>query len=377
MELIIGVLVFTISLVTSLSVVKPVYPEKSEAVLWQETGLNPDQLSSFLTNHNCHENEKKFLACINAIGKISKEQKLRFLPPGKFVEYRLWISEKNSLIPWQKFYKENPNQAKTINFESLWEKELLTKIPKEYHSLMTASGINGYLSVFHDPHTYIMPRPPEGAKKEETVYLAEKEFELNYETIVVEKFEEGTCSEFKKVLEEVLKETPSIYLIFIDLQDNPGGYVPEAVCIASLLVGKKKIVELKPFNAIKQPEIYFGQEEQMYWGHLVLLMNSASASASELLAGSLKSYDRVSIAGERSYGKGTYQETVSWRSNQRIWFRQTQGYFLSPTGTSPQLQGIVPDHPIEEKTKYHREPDLFLYPLDAPVSYLTEELTTK
>ena len=74
MELIIGVLVFTISLVTSLSVVKPVYPEKSEAVLWQETGLNPDQLSSFLTNQNCHENEKKFLACINAIGKISKEQ---------------------------------------------------------------------------------------------------------------------------------------------------------------------------------------------------------------------------------------------------------------------------------------------------------------
>lgn len=376
MEILIGVLAFTIGIITSLSGVSPIYPKKDVALIWQETGLSPDQLSEFLSNKNCHQNEKKFLACISAISKISKEQKLKFSPPGVFSESRSWESEKASLKPWQVFYVKNPKEAKNINFEHLWEKELLKKIPLEYQALMTASGINGYLSVDYDPHTYIFPTKEKEEDSKDIAYLVEKEYNFNYETISIESFENGACEQFKKSLSLALKTNQKLSLIFIDLQDNPGGYVHEAVCIASLLLGKKKIVELKSFSHVKQPEVFYGKEEQMFWGNVILLMNSASASASELLAGALKAYDRVSIAGERTYGKGTYQETSLWRSNQKISIRQTQGYFFSPDGYSPQIQGIVPDHPIQEKTENLREPDLFLFPLERP-NYSALDFTTK
>jgi carboxyl-terminal processing protease len=141
--------------------------------------------------------------------------------------------------------------------------------------------------------------------------------------------------------------------IVIDLRDNGGGLIAEAVSLAGLFLGKADVVMSKGLN--REVKIFRDEDGTFaYTGPLVVLDNERSASASELFTGAMKCYRRALVVGDaHSFGKGSVQGFVDLRKAyggqlgalQENWgmLRVTQELYFLPDGSSPQLQGIASD----------------------------------
>lgn len=183
----------------------------------------------------------------------------------------------------------------------------------------------------------------------------------------INRFTYETCDIVKKNLEELMAQGARGLLV--DLRDNPGGLVEEASCTASLFVGQRKMFVLKYLDSTKEEEVFYGEHDKFFDLPVALLINSETASSAELFAGILKDYDRAVIVGERSFGKGSFQEGTAWFKNPSLTLFQTQGLFYLPSGKSPQAVGVEPDVEVLGKTlTAEREAQMFLYPLQAPSS---------
>jgi len=149
--------------------------------------------------------------------------------------------------------------------------------------------------------------------------------------------------------------------IILDLRNNPGGLLNEAVKIAGLYIDQGPVVQIK--NKESAPKvIYDFNKEIFYKGPLVILINKFSASASEILSGAIKDYKRGIIIGPRNtFGKGTVQ-SYKPLDNKKGAVKITTHIFYQPSGSSNQLNGIKPDLIVpaissiwdvgEEKTLY-------------------------
>ncbi len=136
--------------------------------------------------------------------------------------------------------------------------------------------------------------------------------------------------------------------LIIDLRQNPGGYFQTAVDIASLFVSKGPIVyernkkgELKAYNPT--------QKSLLKDVPVVVLVDRASASASEILAGALKDYQKATIIGERTFGKGVIQSWERLADGSSLIL--TTAYWLTPKKHKIDKQGIVPDIIIRSDKK--------------------------
>lgn len=122
--------------------------------------------------------------------------------------------------------------------------------------------------------------------------------------------------------------------------------------------------------------------KQIYDGKLAVLIDAYSASASELLSGAFRDWNRALVVGQTSFGKGSVQSAGSARGSYRLW--QTEGLFFQPSGTTNQTVGVKPHievyrdlQPSIAETYQLRERDLFLYPLEPrSISYLVPEAAT-
>ena len=130
--------------------------------------------------------------------------------------------------------------------------------------------------------------------------------------------------------------------IVLDLRGNPGGLLNEAIEIAGLFIDSGPVVQIK--DGRNQPQVYNDNDYGIFYdGPVVLLVDKFSASASEILAGAIKDYKRGLIIGPgNTFGKGTVQ------SYNELGFKKgaikvTTHIFYQPSGTSNQLNGIVPD----------------------------------
>ncbi len=143
------------------------------------------------------------------------------------------------------------------------------------------------------------------------------------------KFNEKAASEVKKAFLE-LKEDGMKKLI-IDVRSNPGGLLMEAVKITNFFIPKNKIVVTTKAKIEKWSETFSTQDEPLDLEiPVVILVNNRSASASEILAGSLQDYDRGVIIGERSFGKGLVQRyrELSYGTQMKI----TISKYYTPSG---------------------------------------------
>ena len=123
----------------------------------------------------------------------------------------------------------------------------------------------------------------------------------------------------------------------------------EAACLAGLFIGSnKKVYTVKYFDSVQQEEIIKTENNKMFSGSLAILINSNSASASELLAGALQEYQRAVIVGHRSFGKGTFQEIEQWKESETIGYFKTKGFYLLPSGQTTQFYGVEPDVFVED-----------------------------
>lgn len=162
--------------------------------------------------------------------------------------------------------------------------------------------------------------------------------------IKIETFSALTYNQFKNKLKDLEKE--NITGLVIDLRNNTGGYLNTSSKIADLFLEKNKIIyELKDNSGTIKKYKAETNEKRSY--PISIIINGASASASEILALALKESYGATIVGTQSYGKGTIQETENLTGGSMV--KYTTGYWLSPNGNSINNIGIEPDIVIENE----------------------------
>ena len=191
--------------------------------------------------------------------------------------------------------------------------------------------------------------------KESTLTLTRKRVLINsvssevYDNVgylKVETFSATTVSQMKRYIDSFGDDVTSLV---IDLRDNTGGYLDTAYDVSNLFLEKGKVVyQLKDRNGkITKYEANNGVYRK--FKKIVVLVNENSASASEILALALKESAGATIVGNKSYGKGTVQETGSLNSGSMI--KYTISYWLSPKGNSINKVGIEPDIKVVDVEK--------------------------
>ena len=153
----------------------------------------------------------------------------------------------------------------------------------------------------------------------------------------ITQFSESVPKKVEEALQE-LKEKEVEGLI-LDLRNNAGGLVSSGIAVADSLLSERPIVETKNRNGIKDAIV--SQKETSFDGPMVTLVNKGTASASEILAGSLQDNDRSILMGEQTYGKGLIQSLKSLGENSGVAI--TVASYLTPKGNNIQGQGMTPD----------------------------------
>lgn len=155
----------------------------------------------------------------------------------------------------------------------------------------------------------------------------------------------STTRNVKKILEEFKAE--GVSGVTIDLRNNGGGSLLEAISLTGLFIKNGPVVQVKS-SGVKDPEVLTDDDPSItYSGPLVVLTNRFSASASEIFAGAIQDYHRGVIVGESTYGKGTVQQVVSLQRfipNEEVGsLKLTLQKFYRASGSSTQHKGVVPD----------------------------------
>lgn len=180
----------------------------------------------------------------------------------------------------------------------------------------------------------------------DVTYMINKEIGF----IKLTKFSQTTSNEFVKALKEL--KSQGMTKLILDLRDNTGGYLGEAVAVADhMLPGNELIVYTEGEH---RPRSYIFARQKGLWEKedVVVLINEGSASASEIVAGALQDNDRGTIIGRRSFGKGLVQEQFELGDNGAI--RLTVARYYTPTGRCIQkpFTGDKTEYLLEELERY-------------------------
>ena len=154
--------------------------------------------------------------------------------------------------------------------------------------------------------------------------------------------------------------------LVLDLRDNPGGLLDQAVRIADTFLSSGTIVRTSSPDERQRDEKFARPEGTEPDYPMVVLINGSSASASEIVAGALKNHDRALVIGQRSFGKGSVQVLQNFQDGSAL--KLTIAQYLTPGDVSIQGVGIVPDIGIDPMTVDEEDMDLDI----DPESYLRE-----
>ena len=128
--------------------------------------------------------------------------------------------------------------------------------------------------------------------------------------------------------------------VVLDLRNNPGGYLNDAVFIASEFI-KSGVVVIQENGAGQRTELKVSRDGLLLSSPLVVMINKGSASASEIVAGALRDHKRAILVGEDSYGKGTVQQAVDVENGASLHISVAK--WLTPNGTWIHKIGLKPD----------------------------------
>ncbi len=154
----------------------------------------------------------------------------------------------------------------------------------------------------------------------------------------------SSFDDMKKAIENIQKEHV-LKGVVLDLRNNTGGLLPQAIQVTGLFINKGIVVSIKD----NKDQIHHLRniEENVTWnGPLVVLINRASASASEIVAQTLQDYGRAIIVGDNhSFGKGSFQTSsmANEKINPKGEYKVTRGLYYTVSGKSPQLNGVFSD----------------------------------
>lgn len=138
-----------------------------------------------------------------------------------------------------------------------------------------------------------------------------------------------------------IKENPNVKGIILDLRNNPGGLLDQAIGLTNLFVDNGIIVSQKGRSKEESKEYKAAKENKITSLPLVVLINGGSASASEIVSGSLQDNKRAVLVGENTFGKGSVQVVLPINTKEAL--RLTVARYYLPKGRSIQAVGVVPD----------------------------------
>jgi carboxyl-terminal processing protease len=201
----------------------------------------------------------------------------------------------------------------------------------------------------------------------------------------------NSADDLRKAFEEIEKEH-RVKGVILDMRNNPGGFLSQAVAVTGLFISKGVVVTI--IDSSGQKQILRETDGKTLWeGPLVVLINRASASAAEIVAQTLQDYGRAVVIGDdHSYGKGSFQTFTLNTSpeasiNPQGEYKVTRGRYYTVSGKSPQQTGVISDiivpGPLSESeigekyAKYPLETDKIAENFDDDLSDIPKEQRQK
>jgi carboxyl-terminal processing protease len=186
--------------------------------------------------------------------------------------------------------------------------------------------------------------------------------EPGYAWLRISQFQELTLDELAQKATALYAQEPNIKGLVLDLRNDPGGLLPGAIGVSSAFLPKEKVIVSTIGQLPNSNETFYGRRE-FYAGRsaadplaklpaglktvpMVVLVNTGSASASEIVAGALQDYKRAIIMGSQTFGKGSVQTLRQLTPDTAV--KLTTARYYTPQGRSIQAKGIVPDLLVDE-----------------------------
>ena len=167
--------------------------------------------------------------------------------------------------------------------------------------------------------------------------------------IRISAFNEKTSDEIKKALNQLSTQTgiKSVKGYIIDLRNNPGGLLDQAIFVSDAFLETGEIVSTRGRKA-EETQRFIARPGDLAKGKpIIVLINGGSASASEIVAGALQDHKRATIIGTRSFGKGSVQTIIPLGPGNGA-LRLTTARYFTPSGRSIQAKGITPDIEVQQ-----------------------------
>jgi carboxyl-terminal processing protease len=191
-----------------------------------------------------------------------------------------------------------------------------------------------------------------------------KMIEPGYAWLRVTQFQEPTVEDMVNRILALYAEDPNIKGIVLDLRNDPGGVLPGAIGVSAAFLPKESVIVSTNGQLESSKQTFYGTRE--YYASrpgtdplarlpaaiksvpMVVLVNSGSASASEIVAGALQDYKRAVIMGSQTFGKGSVQSVIPLPPDRQTAVKLTTARYYTPNGRSIQARGIVPDIFVDE-----------------------------
>ena len=175
--------------------------------------------------------------------------------------------------------------------------------------------------------------------------------ENNIGYIRLTSFNENSSEQIKKNIEK-LEKNKNINSYILDLRNNPGGLLTQAIRISDFFLESGEIVSTKSRKKSENRKWFAKKGDILNGKTLIVLINYGSASASEIVAGALKDHKRAIVLGENSYGKGSVQSIIPLKNDGAI--RLTVAKYYLPSGKSISEVGVSPDIEVSEQDEEFR-----------------------
>ena len=169
-------------------------------------------------------------------------------------------------------------------------------------------------------------------------------------------FNEQTTPNIKKGIKEKIDELSgkdNVSGFIIDLRNNPGGLLSEAISVSDMFLNQGEIVSTRGRNNGQAKRYSASKGDLAENKPIIVLINGGSASASEIVAGALQDHKRAVILGTKSFGKGSVQSVIPLGENGAM--RLTTARYYTPSGRSIQALGVVPDIIVEQLPRINTE----------------------
>ena len=162
-------------------------------------------------------------------------------------------------------------------------------------------------------------------------------------------FNENSSDQIKNKIKEFDKNEKKVENYILDLRNNPGGLLSQAIKISDFFLDSGEIVSTKSKSKYENRKWFAKKGDILSDSTMVVLINYGSASASEIVAGALQDHKRAILIGENTYGKGSVQSIIPLKNDGAI--RLTVSKYYLPSGKSISEVGVTPDIEVSENDK--------------------------